>query len=112
MFVRWQKRHAKRWDLITAALIESARVDGQPRQRHVAYLGSVRINRAIRFWQRVDACLDKLDVTATDRHKIEAMLAAEVPRPSAAQQEAAERDRAEKRASMAQPFAGWPANRR
>ena len=42
MFIRWQKR--KRRDGVTrlnAVLCESRRVDGKPRQEHIAYLGAI-----------------------------------------------------------------------
>ena len=49
MYVRWKKRERSRrgWhteppQLLTAVLVESRRVDGKPRQRTVAYLGSIR----------------------------------------------------------------------
>src|SRR5580704_5731035 len=40
MFVRWQKYRNK--PATTAILVEGVRVDGKPRQRHLAYLGSFR----------------------------------------------------------------------
>jgi hypothetical protein len=51
MFVRWQRRDERRWTTNRfvymyptadeyAVLVESARVNSKPRQRHVAYLGS------------------------------------------------------------------------
>ena len=102
MFVRWQSRkHIRpqfgrhgaadvRW---TAVVAETRRVDGKPRQRHVAYLGSIT-ERGMQidlprcnFWDRVAARLDALgnQITATDRNRIEAAIADKVPRPTPAQ---------------------------
>ena len=74
MFVRWQSRvRAERndWALrevgdITwnAILVESVRVDGKPRQNHVAYLGSFSTRQAKISAQRVytwEHMLDRLD---------------------------------------------------
>ena len=72
-----------------ASLVESRRVDGKPRQRHVAYLGGIcqsAIDLEIShqrayFWSRVSGCLDDLgnQVTPEQRRKIEAQIAAKVP---------------------------------
>lgn len=78
---------------MAATLVESARIDGQPRQRHLAYLGSIMASelggaahRAV-FWDAVANCLDRLDnrITAEERARIR------VPRPSVRQREAAQR---------------------
>jgi hypothetical protein len=47
MFTRWHKRQRQSWRRKIdvhwgVALIEAMRVGGKPRQRHVAYLGSIR----------------------------------------------------------------------
>jgi hypothetical protein len=52
MFVRWKRDdvwypHAKR-----AVLVESHRVDGKPRQRFVAYLGSIDDRNINWLWAR------------------------------------------------------------
>jgi hypothetical protein len=76
MFLRWQKRKRKsrafgggRRDTDThwaAILAESVRVDGEPTQRHVAYLGGITdsgieadAQRAL-FWQKATEQLDRL----------------------------------------------------
>jgi hypothetical protein len=56
MFVRWQQYHSKALDpwlsdrrdesaLLKAILVESVRVNGKPRQRHIAFLGSIAIDK-------------------------------------------------------------------
>ena len=67
MFVRWQeyksqaqsrrlrahrKKHGQR---LRAMLVETVRIDGKPRQRYLAYLGSVQADRRDRprFWYDV-----------------------------------------------------------
>jgi hypothetical protein len=96
MFLRWQKRKRRsrafggrgndtHW---AAILAESARVDGEPRQRHIAYLGGitdsaieVAAQRAF-FWQEVTQLLDHLAnrVLKDDRAQIEEAIAEKVPR--------------------------------
>jgi hypothetical protein len=98
MFVRWQwwgdrrrgseRRYCRDIADAHAILVESTRVDGKPRQRHVAYLGSVHnvyreqtpYYRA-KFWQHMRAKLDSLHnrISSADRRKIEAALAEKVP---------------------------------
>ncbi len=90
MFVRWQRRRRKRYGgspLLTAVLVESRRVDGDPRQRTVAYLAGIREKfigeheRAHRkFWRKVDERLDELALDPATRARIEAGVAARVPR--------------------------------
>jgi hypothetical protein len=115
MFIRWQRRVRTRQTLIgwgdagdirwTAILAESVRVDGKPRQRHVAFLGSyVEHHRSpagdclcrAEFWDTVSACLDRLHnrISAVDRKKIEAAIAKVQKRPTAKQREIAERQSA------------------
>jgi hypothetical protein len=102
MYVRWQwvgdrKRQGDRYFCrrgyadVYAILVESVRVDGKPRQRHVAYLGSVRFDRDRQqatsphyrawWWHDVAAKLAKLgNVIPLDQHpRIEAALAKRVP---------------------------------
>jgi hypothetical protein len=61
-----------------AILVESARIGGKPRQRHVAYLGNIEetklgdVRSRCRFWESVVTKLDKLNqVTPIDRERIE-----------------------------------------
>jgi hypothetical protein len=117
MFVRWQSRtrrtpgngsyglafdrgdgvklrfieNTKKLDVHHAAnLIRSVRVDGKPRQEHVAYLGSFLESESspfIHFWDRVESKLKALGkvISPTERRKIELELAKRVKRPTAAQ---------------------------
>ena len=79
----------------------------EPRQRHVAYLGSVTestikiLGRRCYFWDDISERLDRLDnqITTADREQIEAAIAKKVPRPSATEYKDAARERAK--------FFGW-----
>jgi hypothetical protein len=58
MFVRWQARQRgpksrpdEAYTLWTASLVTSERQDGQPRKRHLAYLGCFR-EYAKRWWNQ------------------------------------------------------------
>jgi hypothetical protein len=104
MFVRWQKRESKRtkyrrrskppgatWSVVLA---ESVRVNGKPRQKHIAYLGSFnesiltpgRICVRGQFWKRIRARLDNLKIPPGTRRRIEAAIAKKVRPLSRAQQ--------------------------
>ncbi len=90
MFVRWQRRGRVRKaksPLLTAVLVECRRVDGDPRQRVIAYLGGIREahvderERAHRtFWEGVDAHLDELGLDPETRAKVEASVESRVRR--------------------------------
>jgi hypothetical protein len=98
MFVRWQHRTKTRRVVFgrgqagdvrwSAILVESIWIDGRPRQRHIANLGScveqenTPVHRA-EFWKAVTSRLDRLGnkLTAGDRKKIEAAIARKVRRP-------------------------------
>jgi hypothetical protein len=92
-FVRWQTyrsqalrprqraqndKHARQ----KAVLVESVRVDGKPRQRHIAFLGSMRIDRRDerRFWREVTTRFDQLGnrVGPEDRERLLASIAKKV----------------------------------
>jgi hypothetical protein len=114
MFVRWQARkHTERSSYLggsddvhwRADLVESVRINGKPRQRHIAYLvgfteqqlraksvgkrrGKVRLRQQLFVWQ---SALDRLDslgdrVSDVDRARIEESLAGRIgmPKPSPA----------------------------
>jgi hypothetical protein len=93
MYVRW-----KRYDLQgrnrgvtlhSAVLVRSERVDGHVRQRHVAYLGSLRsdyfanVSRRYYFWRDATAKLDAVSLSPAERDRITQRLAAVVPQPTA-----------------------------
>jgi hypothetical protein len=87
MYVRWQHVFNKN---TTAILVESTRVNGKPRQRHIAYLGSIDywalngkndVQYRAQWWHNISSKLDALGnrVLPENRRKIEAALAKEVP---------------------------------
>jgi hypothetical protein len=97
MFVRWQTYrsqalwpwHAESKDKrarLKAILVESVRVDGKPRQKHIAFLGSIASDEAIdgilgkRFWRDVRSRLKRLGnrVGPEDYERIIASIAAKV----------------------------------
>jgi hypothetical protein len=93
MYVKWQQRRSQARDerqrerndaraLLKAVLVESARIDGKPRQRHIAFLGSVSLDgRGIRrFWFDVTTRLNQLGnrVSAEERERIGAVIAERV----------------------------------
>jgi hypothetical protein len=102
MYIRWKRqrrRDVKRYDqgpgmrteeqwLLSAWLVEAQRVDGAPRQRTIAYLGSIREGRltaagpASWFWSSVERKLDALNLSDHQRAALEARLTDKVPRPS------------------------------
>jgi hypothetical protein len=78
--------------LLTASLVESVRINGQPRQRTIRYLGSIRechldlegqssIFHRGYFWRSVDTNLASLDLSDLERARIVAGLEDVVPRP-------------------------------
>jgi len=141
MYVRWKRRtrkarHHYEYDnlepgatrarkvidpewLRTAHLVESVRVNGSPRQRTLAYLGSIRERHldpnadgssSFRgfFWRDASAKLDGLTLDPEHRDRIEASLEVVVPRPS---DEAIARDqqaRDARIAAAARLFGGRP----
>ena len=102
MFIRWQtyksvaSRPPSRWSLrynkpqrVRAVLVESVRVDGKPRLRHIAFIASYEPEPSCsewtwrgRFWLTARQRLDKLAnrITPEQRASIEASLAERVPR--------------------------------
>jgi hypothetical protein len=102
MYIRWQSRLLDRSQFGSyteddvhwrAVLVESERVKGKPRQRHIAYIAgftesAIKIAaQRCHIWDRVTVCLDRLGkkITAESRAKIEAAIAEKVPRPTPAQ---------------------------
>jgi hypothetical protein len=95
MFVRWQqyrsqardKRRRERNDArgrLKAVLVESVRIDGEPRQKHIAFLGSVSIDGRDRrrFWYDVTTRLERKRIGAAIAEKVggQLMTAAELKR--------------------------------
>ena len=107
MFIRWKTRRGKALGdhlTLTAVLLESHRIDGQPRQKYVARLGTLRvldellpyqdpdeytrvdggiahIARVIWFWNGLTEQLDALDLRE-QRQAIESQIASRVPKPT------------------------------
>ena len=69
---------------VIAQLVESRRVDGQPRQQILAHLGTCReplsepMHR-LQFYERCAWVLDDLDLSDDERARIEEQLAARIP---------------------------------
>jgi hypothetical protein len=82
-----------RW---TAVVVENMRIDGKPRQQHVASLASITesrmevIHQRRYFWDDVHDRLDQLGsrISLYDRRRIEAAIALKVPRLSQAEHDA------------------------
>jgi hypothetical protein len=89
MYVRWVSRNRARKSggVLIAQLVESRRIDGKPRKRVRAHLGTCReqvdtLRHRFWFYERCDQVLDRLALAPDDRAKVEAQLAARMPRPS------------------------------
>ena len=107
MFIRWIERPSKTpgYDATALSLIlaETKRIDGKPRQRHLAYLGGITDDQIkspgsrCTFWDSVTAAFERLgnQVTPSDRQRFEAAIAERVPCPSAKDYKAVERERHE-----------------
>jgi len=109
VYVRWKRRRLKKANsynpdphLLAASLVESRRVDGEPRQRTVAYLGSIG-ERFIelpwergRFWRQVGLRLDALDLPQAERGAIEEAVARVVARPTPDEEQEAKREMGER----------------
>ena len=117
MFVRWQSRKRNKpafghwydadgnrlrdthWQAI---LVKSRRVDGKPRQQHIACIASFTESavesdmQRCYIWETVDMKLHGLNnrITQADREQIEAVIAAKVPRPTPEEHKAALRRKA------------------
>ena len=100
MFIRWQSRKRKRPEYYghgrdqvdthwRAILVESARVDGKPIQKHIAYLAGFTESRMAipaqqRFiWDAVKTRLERLSnrIMPEDRRRIEAAFVQKIGRP-------------------------------
>ena len=86
-----------------AILVENKRVDGRPKQEHVAYVvgfteSALQIDaQRCHIWDRVSECLGRLGnrITPEDREKIEAAIATKVAKPTRAEYKKAARKAAE-----------------
>ena len=73
---------------LDARLVEGVRIDGKPRQRFIVYIGSIEepydSGDRVDFWDIASQVLDHLgNRLGAERSKIEASLAAKVPRLTA-----------------------------
>src|SRR4051794_32476987 len=106
MYVRWQQYRSRaswarqRRALLKAILVESVRVDGKPRQKHIAFLGSIADDHlgstAPAFWCDVTSKLKRLGnrIGSEDYERIIASIAAKVGgRPTDTEIEQFERKR-------------------
>jgi hypothetical protein len=97
----WQREHNDKRARLKAILVESVRVDGTPVQKHIAFLGSTRVDRVDRrrFWYDVMAALDRLHnrVSRQERRQISQAIARKLGSrvPTKAELRAFERERAE-----------------
>jgi hypothetical protein len=84
--------------LLVAALVTSEREDGKPRQRTVAYLGSIGADavayvwRRQGFWEAARRKLDALGLGRPERKAVEQALSAVVAKPSRREVAAADRE--------------------
>ena len=112
MYVRWKTRRRKTGIYggclcLNPILLESRRVDGQPRQKYIAGLGTlhvqhqlptrdpeefvevhggfVRIAGVYWFWHDLAECLDGLKLAPERRQTIESEVASRIPKPTNAQ---------------------------
>jgi hypothetical protein len=128
MFVRWISRlyvtpeaddtQQTAW---SAVLVESRRVNGKPRQRHIAYLGGINdagirhLGSRCEFWEQVIAAFHRLgnQVAREDCKRFQAAIAAKVRRPTAEQQRAFARKRARRereRKALEEALRPWRGN--
>jgi hypothetical protein len=101
MFISWQKyRSVALWHRgeppikrVKAVLVEAVRIDGKPRQKHVAFIASYQhgtldqISTGSMFWHDARQRLDQISsqITPHDRSMIEAALAQRVDPTTAAE---------------------------
>lgn len=95
MYIRWNRRKRKKtgWraragDYMTAVLVKSVRVDGNPRQKVIKTLGSIGendLNKVFRrrsFWETSERNLSKLTLSDEMLDKIISSLKKVVPKPT------------------------------
>jgi len=80
--------NARKGDLLVAHLVESKRIDGKPRQKVLAYLGSIRVNRLttsedqLHFWRHAQAAFKKAKLTSEQKQAMDVLLLRRVAKPS------------------------------
>jgi len=105
MFVKWQRRLRDGEWRLSASLVESRRIDGEPRQHTIAYLGTIadgdthHTGARDLFWHGgsepsrgrwIDGVESRLrsiagDLTDAERQQIEAKIQERVPKPTPAE---------------------------
>jgi hypothetical protein len=122
MFIRWKRRkkavpkpgrtphkRSNAGDSLYCVLVESARINGSPRQKVVRYLASVDENDCDKLWLRVDfwdyvsAQLDRMPLARRERVKIEESInrvVSRVPPEEAAAFKKARKEYQQKRAEL------------
>lgn len=96
MFIRWGKHFLKKDSSLYVALLKSVRVNGQPRQVYIAYLGSIResripsVPRRLSFWDNIELKMDALSLKPEEKESIKRELNKKVPRPTPQEIEAHE----------------------
>jgi hypothetical protein len=88
MFVKWSSRRNRDriGGVLIAQLVKSKRVNGKARLRLLAHLGTCREpvdtpRHRLWFYERCEQVLDRLALAPEDRAKVDAQLAARIPRP-------------------------------
>ena len=99
-----------------AVLVKSERVNGKPRQKFVAHVGSFNESNAyfyrhsrdayIDFWWQIKRRLDVLGLAGDMRAKVEQQLAVKVPRPPEEEMRQAEADEAARERRLREQIAG------
>src|SRR5262249_29943139 len=99
-YVQWISRnHNHRGGgVLIAQLVESKRVDGKPHKRVLAHLGTCRepvdtLRHRLWFYENCDSVLERVALAPDERAKVEAKLAARIPRPSNAEHVLWQRER-------------------
>src|SRR5262245_29919019 len=92
---RGKRRQDVHW---AAVLAEARRIDGQPKQQHVAYLGGITKSAMRLFISVAGSGTPRLDqlgsrISAADRRRIVPAVAKRVPRPTKAERAQCVRDR-------------------
>lgn len=88
MFIKWKTEHARRGKKYFAYLAHSVRIEGKPRQKIVAYLGSIgewALSGGpdwVEFWYKAHCALCLAQVDRTTYQKTVGMLAKRVKCPT------------------------------
>jgi hypothetical protein len=99
MYVKWEDRLNRTGT--AAVLVEAQRIEGKPRQRHIAYLGTYtnslysleegeyhdehNVHRRAWFWHGMTQRLAKLNLSAEQRSHIKTLVAKRLPKPTEAE---------------------------